>query len=379
MKVAILYYDFLDEDGRRQRIGGIETYILNLAGVCHDLGWDVTVFQYGTTEFSVQMDECVVKGIPVAGLSHEKKKQRLFAVASRDVDAAEDILIFGADHISIRTQARRAIAIQHGIACDLPAQQLTDHPLCRFSLGRTLRKIKARRDTVRRFENCRNRVCVDYNFFNWYRTMAPREPSGNIWVIPNAAPVLSDDEVAGRANGSTIRILFARRFVEFRGTRLFAGVVKRLLEQYPHVQFTFAGEGPDEGWLRETFAQQPRVTIMKYLPQDAKEVYRRHHIAVVPSLASEGTSLSVAEAMGAGCAVVATCVGGITNMIIDSHNGLLVMPDSQSLHAALRALIENDRLRHDLGATARQCAQISFSLPAWRQRWQAVLEQVASM
>jgi len=174
-------------------------------------------------------------------------------------------------------------------------------------------------------------------------------------------------------------VLFARRFVEFRGTRLFAGVVQRLLAQHPQVEFTWAGEGPDEDWLRRTFADQPRVTITKYLPQAAKEVYVRHHIAVIPSLASEGTSLSVAEAMGSGCAVVATCVGGITNMIIDGHNGLLVMPDADSLYGALHRLLENPALRRDLGAAARQCAETSFSLAAWKNRWRAVLQQVAEM
>jgi glycosyltransferase involved in cell wall biosynthesis len=379
MKAAILYYDLLGEDGQQQRIGGVETYLLNLAMVGRDLGWNVSIFQYGATEFSMARDDCVVKGVPVKGLSHEKKKERLFAVASRHVDPAENVLIFGADHISIPTRAPRTIAIQHGIAWDLPAQHLTAHPLCKFSWGRRLKKIKARRDALRRFDNCRNRVCVDYNFFNWYRTMIPREPVGNVWVIPNCAPVLSAEEVTERANGTTVRVLFARRFVAFRGTRLFAGVVQRLLEQYPQVEFTFAGEGPDEGWLRETFARQRRVTIMKYLPQAAKEVYVRHHIAVIPSLASEGTSLSVAEAMGAGCAVVATCVGGITNMIIDGHNGLLVMPEANSLHAALRRLLEDPTLRRDLGAAAQRCAAVSFSLATWRQRWRTVLQQVAEM
>lgn len=379
MKAAILYYGLLDENGREQHIGGVETYILNLTHVCRDLGWDVTVFQYGAREFSTPMDTCTVKGVPAQGLSHEKKKARLYAAACEHLNPAKDMIIFGADHISVRTQARRTIAIQHGIAWDLPPQQLTRNPLCTFSWGRTLKKIKARRDAIRRFDNCRNRVCVDYNFFNWYRTMVPREPAGNVWVIPNCAPVLSVEETAEPIPSSAVRILFARRFVEFRGTRLFAGVVTRLLEQYPNVEFTFAGEGPDEGWLRETFARQPRVTIMKYLPQASKEVHLRHQIAVVPSLASEGTSLSVVEAMAAGCAVVATCVGGITNLIIDGHNGLLVMPDSNSLHAALRRLIENATLRRDLGATARRCAEVSFSLGLWKQRWRDVLEQVAAM
>ncbi|MEN6334758.1 MAG: hypothetical protein ABFE01_10890, partial [Phycisphaerales bacterium] len=219
MKVGILYYSLLDATGRNQCIGGVETYILNLARVCRDLDWDVTVFQYGDTEFSVQMDACAVAGVPVPGLSHEKKKARLFALACERLDPTRDMIVFGADHVSVPTRTRRAIAIQHGIAWDLPPRHLTRNPLCAFSWGRALKKIKARRDAIRRFDNCRNRVCVDYNFFNWYRTMTPHEPAGNIWVIPNCAPVLSADEAAKRPD-PPLRVLFARRFVEFRGTRL---------------------------------------------------------------------------------------------------------------------------------------------------------------
>ena len=46
MKVAILYYRYLDMDGNERTIGGVETYLLNLAELCRELGWKPLIFQY---------------------------------------------------------------------------------------------------------------------------------------------------------------------------------------------------------------------------------------------------------------------------------------------------------------------------------------------
>ena len=54
------------------------------------------------------------------------------------------------------------------------------------------------RRAVRLFENCPNRVCVDHNFLNWYRTQAARRHWGRTWVIPNFAPIPTDKEVEAR-------------------------------------------------------------------------------------------------------------------------------------------------------------------------------------
>jgi len=87
------------------------------------------------------------------------------------------------------------------------------------------------------------------------------------------------------------------------------------------------------------------VTFTKYLPDEVLDIHLEHDIAVVPSIASEGTSLSVAEAMGAGCAVVATAVGGVTNMIINGHNGILAMPDAASVLNGLETVVSDPALR----------------------------------
>lgn len=55
--------------------------------------------------------------------------------------------------------------------------------------------------------------------------------------------------------------------------------------------------------------------------------------------------------MAAGCAVICTNVGGMTNIIIDGYNGLMINPDEDSLYKALDRLIEDKLLR---GKTSSQ-------------------------
>ena len=377
MKAFILYSNFLDYDGKYQLIGGIETYLQNLAGVCQSMGIEPIIYQWAKRSFDVNVVGIVVKGIPLLHLSSKKRPLALFRSALKEIDIEEDIVIFGSDSQSVRSKCKRAVSIQHGISWDLPSRFLTNHTVCQSGLIGILYKAWIRRRFVAYYERCCNRVCVDYNFLNWYRTYLASEPLGRNWVIPNFASIGSVEQMKapGRSDKTT-NILFARRFCEFRGTRIMAEVAKCLLVNYPHVEFTFAGEGPDEIWLKETFTGETRVKFLKYLPDEALAVHLKHHVAVVPSLASEGTSLSVAEAMGAGCAVVASAVGGITNMIIDGYNGLLVTPNTTDLIAALEQVIERPEFMKQLGINAYCVASNGFTLNKWQSRWRQVFETI---
>ena len=166
--------------------------------------------------------------------------------------------------------------------------------------------------------------------------------------------------------------------MQIRGTRIFSEATECLLSKYPDVSFTFAGEGPEEQWLRAKFTDVNRVRFTKYMPDEALDIHLKHDIAVIPSIASEGTSNSVAEAMGAGCTIVATAVGGITNMVIDHYNGLLTMPNSKSLLHALSSLVTNPSLREELGYRAYETARTAFCRELWEERWRSVLTKIGS-
>jgi len=121
------------------------------------------------------------------------------------------------------------------------------------------------------------------------------------------------------------------------------------------------------------------VQFTHYLAAESVEFHLHHDIAVIPSLGSEGTSLSAAEAMGAGCAVVATPVGGITNMILDGFNGLLIQPKALDFAAAILRLADDKALRREIAGHAYCTASRCFDVRVWNERWKQVFEHVASL
>jgi glycosyltransferase involved in cell wall biosynthesis len=75
---------------------------------------------------------------------------------------------------------------------------------------------------------------------------------------------------------------------------------------------------------------------------------------VLPSYA-EGLPMSLLEAMAAGCAVVATRVGGIPDLVTDGVDGLLVPPgDPDALAAALLRVLHDRAFAERLGNAARE-------------------------
>ena len=87
---------------------------------------------------------------------------------------------------------------------------------------------------------------------------------------------------------------------------------------------------------------------------------RQLDLLVVPSLWEAGPLLPM-EAMSAGCACVASRVGGVEVLIEHEQNGLLVPPgDVDALTAALERLSADPARRRRLGAAARATIEERF-------------------
>src|SRR5262249_58036042 len=81
-----------------------------------------------------------------------------------------------------------------------------------------------------------------------------------------------------------------------------------------------------------------RVSWDSLPPERMAEAYREADIVLLPTVAAEGTSLSCLEAQACGKAVVATHVGGLADLVVSEHNGLLIEPAAPALLAALDPL-----------------------------------------
>lgn len=119
----------------------------------------------------------------------------------------------------------------------------------------------------------------------------------------------------------------------------------------PGADLLICGTGPEERRLRRQAGSLANVRFLGHLPQ---RVLARHISAaravVVPSRWYENFPYAVLEAQAAGCAVVASRVGGIPEQIDDGVDGLLVAPDdAEALRAAMGRLLADADLAAGLG------------------------------
>ncbi len=366
----LVYRHFYDPKTQQLMLGGIENYLLQLARLLQSEGQRCVVVQTADHDFSACFQGIEVMGVHCGAYRGNRKKLALFQFISSNYNDDTDSIIFGTDSYYVKNNYRRSIAIQHGVSWDKPASG---------SIFGFIKSLLNHQKYLGYIRDCRNLVCVDHNFVNWYRTYRHFPAKTLVKVIMNfSASAISQQQLEQKWQQplASPRLLIARRFVDYRGIGLAIAVVQKLLLKYPKLQVTFAGEGPLETDIQAAFAGQPQVNICRYNTDDALHIHYQHDLVLLPSIGSEGSSLSLAEAMAAGCAVVSTNVGGLSNMIIDQLNGLMVMPDADILTAQLEYCLKHPSEAKRMALQAHATAVSSLSLGRWQQDWRQYFIQL---
>ena len=381
MKINIYFTEFLKENGKDVGGGGIGTQLAFLCPLLDQLGYEATVYQCFHKSLETSFGKTTVIGLPdYPGPNRPTKEvvKHFRAVAEARAKSSERIELFGADFFSVRNDNPLAISIMQGLAWDAPIEILTSKRIFRTAKGEKALRLRKQIQGIEYFENCYNRVVADLSFLNWYRSFRGPQYEGKVWYNPNpAVPVpwdVSRDATTNR--GKPLRIIFARRLVPEKGTRLAIEVFKNLLALYPNIEITIAGDGIDKALFAQMFSDDRRVTVTSYDPEHATAFHKDFDIAFVPSVCGEATSFSILEAMSAGCAVVATNMFGIITEIISMHNGVLCFPDKHSLVEGVTFLIEHPEKRREIQENAWKSSQEGFSLERWKERWTSILRDV---
>jgi glycosyltransferase involved in cell wall biosynthesis len=101
---------------------------------------------------------------------------------------------------------------------------------------------------------------------------------------------------------------------------------------------------------------------------------------LVQSSYTEGLPNVVLEAMASSLAVVATDVGGTSEVVVDHRTGFLVPPaDSHALGAAILSLCADDALRLEMGDRGRQHVAENFTFDAQRRQYERLLSRWTSL
>lgn len=361
MKIFILYSNYLNDTHDKVTVGGVQTYITNLCNILKKMDWEIHIIQFGNKDAQIKF-----KGIDVT-IVHSKHSnpQKLYRVVKEKAESS-DLVLFATDWIIVNGEYN-SIAIQHGVAWDKPMLE-------KKGLGLFFEYYKrAWKDwsLIKKLSLVDQVMCVDYNFINWYRSQIPCSKL-QMKAIPNFTEIADFNLISKQKNAKTINILFARRFFNYRGTRVFGNAITRILEKYNNVKVTLAGDGPDEMWLKNKLKNYTNVSFIMYESNESLDVHADKHIAVIPTTGSEGTSLSLLEAMSSQCAVICTNVGGMTNIVLDNYNGLMINPLEEELYLAISMLIENEKLRYRLAEKAYETVKTSFSYEIWENKWKDI-------
>lgn len=98
-----------------------------------------------------------------------------------------------------------------------------------------------------------------------------------------------------------------------------------------------------------------RVEIRELISDEALlRLYQTASVFLLPTR-MEGWGLSVMEAMAAGCPVISSPVGGVTELVVGGENGLLVsVGDVMGLAEAIERLLDDEGLRDRLSSSAME-------------------------
>jgi glycosyltransferase involved in cell wall biosynthesis len=152
----------------------------------------------------------------------------------------------------------------------------------------------------------------------------------------------------------------------------------RVISALPSARLLIIGEGPLRASLQaqaEALGLQSAVRFLGHR-SDAQRLLAAGDLLVNSSL-SEGTPLSVMEAMALGLPVVATNVGGVPKLVLDGETGMLVPPaEVEALAAALLELMRNAEKRRALGEAGRRRALEQFSIETAAAKYQALYDKL---
>ena len=166
------------------------------------------------------------------------------------------------------------------------------------------------------------------------------------------------------------------RLEPVKGFTYFIAAAQRVAEADAGVHFIQAGQGSLETELREQAA--PLGDRMQFLGRrdDVPDLMAAMDLLVVPSL-NEGMGRVILEAGAAGCAVIATNVGGMPDIVQDGVTGVLVPPKrAGEIAEAVLALRSDPPRLQAMGAAARRFVMPNFGLDRMVMRIEAMYEEL---
>jgi glycosyltransferase involved in cell wall biosynthesis len=196
-------------------------------------------------------------------------------------------------------------------------------------------------------------------------------------IIPFSAAMAERHGVVTEKN----EIIFVGRLVERKGVKYLIQAFDLIKASIPH-RLIIIGDGPEREYLEglaANLSKDHRVVFTGTITDDKlRQYYQSCSFLVLPAVYdkkgdTEGLGVVLLEAMSYGKPVIASELGGITDIVVDGENGFLVPhADSVALARAMERMVKNRKLRRALGQEARNTVDEKFN-------WNRIVKELIAL
>lgn len=360
---------FFDYDGSNYYSGGAERYLVDLHEVCKNLGYNMDIYQNANFPYMRKFRNINVIGMKAKDMPLNYSLEYITEQAknySCMTKYFSKLHIYSAFYECFPYCSSPSIGISHGIAWDNRGCVKTNGI---DFWNRNYRMIESA-------FMCDKMVSVDTNTANWFQTIDFNLGNQKIKVIPNYVDTNEFKPQNDLKKKDKIVITYPRRLYEPRGMYLLLNIVDKLFKEYKNIEIHFVGKGFDEdvNKIKEKMKKYPnRLFCYSSTPEKMNEIYKKTDISLIPTIYSEGTSLSCLEAMATENIVISTRIGGLCDLIIDNYNGYLIEPTEEDLYNKLKYVLDNYDKQEIIKKRARESAE-TFNKNNWAQKWKNVIK-----
>jgi glycosyltransferase involved in cell wall biosynthesis len=161
-----------------------------------------------------------------------------------------------------------------------------------------------------------------------------------------------------------LRVGFIGTLYEHKGAHILLDAVRSLPTEIPVALKIYGNESEFPEYaarLRRISANEPRIEFFGTFPNDRiGEIFSSLDVLVVPSIWYENTPLVIYSAQACGCPVIASNLGGTSEVVAHEENGLLFEAGNvDALAQAIRRLACDRTLLRKLGEQARKPKSIA--------------------
>lgn len=205
----------------------------------------------------------------------------------------------------------------------------------------------------------------------------------DVIVIPNgipAPPSPTDTDIRAEL-GIEPNSPLVGSIGELRAQKRFDVLIRaavQLRPLFPGLRVVIAGEGAERQALEQLIEELEMGGIVTLVGQrnDVPDLLAAFDVAVNCS-DFEGAPLSIMEYMEAALPIVATCVGGVPEMIDEGVSGLLVEPgEPESIAAAVAEILANPERAAAMGAEGQRRRGEEFDLVTMTRRLESLYEDL---